>query len=460
MSKAQAYFAGLKDKKVAVVGIGVSNTPLIQLLVKKGAKVTACDRNTPEKLGDIYHQLVDMGVEVFAGEDYLDHFDHEIIFKTPGLRCDVPQLVKAKEAGATLTSEMEVFFELCPCPIFGVTGSDGKTTTTSIICEMLKAQGYTCHIGGNIGKPLLPEVETMKETDVAVVELSSFQLHTMTHSPKVAVITNVAPNHLDWHTGMEEYIEAKKHLMAYQSAEDRVVLNLENDITRDFMKDAKGQCLAFSSKQKVQQGFYLRGEEIVCAMEGKETPVMNIHDIRIVGMHNVENYMAAMSAVYGYVDVDNMITVAKTFAGVEHRIEFVREVKGVKYYNDSIASSPTRTLAGLHAFTKKVILIAGGYDKKIPFDGLGEEIPSHVKVLILTGATSQKIKEAVLKAKDYEEGKPVIIECANMDEAVAAAAKVAQEGDVVTLSPACAAFDAFKNFAVRGRYYKELVNRL
>lgn len=459
MNNVQAFYDKIKEKRIAVVGVGVSNTPVIELLVRHGAKVTACDKKTPEELGETYTRLSALGVTFVTGPDYLDHFDHDIIFKTPGLRYDVPQLVEAAKKGTEITSEMEVFFELCPCPIFGVTGSDGKTTTTSIICEMLRAQGLTCHVGGNIGKPLLPEIESIQEKDVAVVELSSFQLHTMQCSPHVAVITNVAPNHLDWHTGMEEYVQAKRHLMAHQKPGDRVVLNAENDITRSFVADAKGECLTFSSKKPVQQGLYLDGETIVSNVGDEKREIMNIHDIRIVGMHNVENYMAAMAAVWGYVDVERMVEVAKTFAGVEHRIEFVRELDGVKYYNDSIASSPTRTIAGLHAFPQKVILIAGGYDKKIPFDELGKEMIDHVKLLILTGATSDKIEQSLKNAPGYA-GQPPILRCANMDEAVATARREAKSGDIVTLSPACAAFDAFPNFAVRGRYYKELVSKL
>lgn len=460
MDKIQAFYEHIQGKRIAVVGVGVSNTPLIQMLAAHGARVTACDKKSPEQLGETYTKLRELGVEFITGPEYLSHLDQEIIFKTPGLRRDVPQLAEAEKRGAVITSEMEVFFELCPCPIFGVSGSDGKTTTTSIICEMLKAQGYTCHLGGNIGRPLLPDIDSIRKEDVCVVELSSFQLHTMKKSPHVAVITNVTPNHLDWHTDMAEYIEAKANLMAHQTADDRVVLNLENQVTRDFMERAKGQCLAFSSKQEVEQGYFLRGSSIIRRMEGQEQMVMDMQDIRIVGMHNVENYMAAMAAVDGYVDRDKMVEVAKTFAGVEHRIEFVRELDGVKYYNDSIASSPTRTIAGLHAFRQKVILIAGGYDKKIPFDVLGPEVVSHVKALVLTGATSGKIRAAVEAAPGYDPAALPILQCKDMAEAVNAARAAARPGDVVTLSPACASFDAYPNFMERGWKFKALVNEL
>ncbi|MGI6031734.1 MAG: UDP-N-acetylmuramoyl-L-alanine--D-glutamate ligase [Eubacteriales bacterium] len=460
MDAVQAFYNQIQGKTIAVVGVGVSNTPLIRLLVTHGAKVTACDKKSPQQLGEIYEELSGLGVTFHTGEGYLDHLDQEIIFKTPGLRRDVPQLLEAERRGAEITSEMEVFFQLCPCPIVAVSGSDGKTTTTSIIYEMLKQQGFTCHLGGNIGRPLLPEIESIRPQDMCVVELSSFQLHTMKQSPHVAVVTNVTPNHLDWHTDMAEYIAAKETLLAHQGKEDRAVCNADNPVTADFLRRAKGEALAFSSHGEVQKGYFLRGREIIRRMDGQDEPVMDIGEIRIVGMHNVENYMAAMAAVDGLVSRENMVEVARNFAGVEHRIEFVRELEGVRYYNDSIASSPTRTIAGLHAFQQKVILIAGGYDKKIPFDVLGPEIVDHVKTLVLTGATSEKIRAAVENAAGYQPGQPAILQCNGMEEAVAAARKCAQPGDVVTLSPACASFDAYPNFMERGWKFKELVRQL
>ncbi len=458
MNKAFNFFEDIKGKNIDVVGVGVSNLPLIELLTKKGATVCAYDKKTTDQLGENYEKLKELNVSFVGGDSYLDHLNGDIIFKTPGMRHDLPQLEEARARGAVVTSEMEVFFKICPCKIIAITGSDGKTTTTSIIYEMLKKEGYTCHLGGNIGAPLLPIIDEIEEGDIAVLELSSFQLHTMKNSPDVAVITNITPNHLDMHKSMAEYIDAKANIIRYQTTKNRAVFNLDNQITAKMSGDAKGEVLTFSTKHRVENGFYFEGGKIVCGLNGKT--IMDTSDIKIVGMHNVENYMAAMCALYKMVSPQNMVAVAKEFAGVEHRIEFVRELNGVKYYNDSIASSPTRTVAGLTAFNKKVILIAGGYDKKIPFDDFAPDVVKKVKTLILTGHTAQKIEDAVKGCKDYSEGTPKIIRCETLKDGVMAAYREGVEGDIVTLSPACASFDAFKDFMERGKIFKSFVRDL
>ncbi len=446
------YKKYLKDKKISVIGVGVSNIPLIGFLVRGGAIVTAHDKKDDVALGNAYTELASLGVNFVLGEDYLKNIPEgtEIIFKTPGLRGDVPELVAAREKGIEVTSEMELFFELCPCDIIAVTGSDGKTTTTTLIGEMLKAEGYVCHIGGNIGKPLVAELENMKETDKAVLELSSFQLFSMKKSPKVAVVTNVTPNHLDWHRDYAEYIESKKNIMKYQDESCVLVTNSANDITKKMGEEAKGEWRCFSSK-----GDALIHLEDGCIFFGDEM-IIKAEDIKIPGLHNVENYMAAIGATRDYVSVATVEKVAKNFGGVAHRIEFVRELDGVKYYNDSIASSPARTTAGLNAFDRQVILIAGGYDKKIPFDEFGEVVNKHVKKLVLVGVTSDKIETAVKNAKNYD-GLPIYRET-EFEAAVNTARKCAEKGDIVILSPACASFDLFKNFEVRGDTFKEIVN--
>ena len=450
------YFARLRGKRVAVLGIGVSNRPLIRMLLACGANVTACDKTPREKLDDEVLTLEAQGAKLCVGEDYLDHLGADVIFRTPGMRPDLPQIAAQTARGAQLTSEMEAFFEVCPCTVIAVTGSDGKTTTTTLIAKILEHAGKRVWVGGNIGAPLLPRAAQMQQDDFAVVELSSFQLMTMTRSAHVAVVTNLAPNHLDMHHGMEEYIQAKKNVFLHQNAGDKVVLNLDNDITRSFAPEARGCAAFFSRRETVENGVYLK--EGVIYRGGKK--IMDAADIKIPGVHNIENYMAAACAVEGYASDADIDAVARSFGGVEHRIELVRELNGVRYYNDSIASSPTRTIAGLHSFTQPVILIAGGYDKHIPFDVLGPEICAHVKTLILCGATADKIRAAVTAAPEYEEGKPNILDAENLAQAVVFAQKSAEPGDVVTLSPACAAFDQFKNFMVRGQTYKKLVNEL
>ena len=453
-SEFRNYISG---KKVAVVGIGVSNIPLINFLLKLGAEVTGFDRKTKEQLGHVAIDFENKGVALELGDGYLDKLTgFEVVFKSPSMRIDSEALVKAKNEGAYITSEMEEFVRYTKGKIYAVTGSDGKTTTTTIISKLLKEQGYKTWVGGNIGKPLFSEIENIKDEDKVVLELSSFQLMTMTDQIDVAVCTNLAPNHLDMHKDMQEYIDSKKNIFLYQNPDDILVVNRENEITYGFEKEAKGIVREFSSKRKIENGAYY--EDGVLYLEGKE--VCRKEDIVIKGMHNVENYLAAFIATKDEVSIDVMKKVAMSFTGVEHRCEFIRELDGVKYYNDSIASSPTRTLAGLKAFDKKVILIAGGYDKHIPFEPLANEGYPYIKELVLVGATSDKI-QAVFKKLEDEKGIKVDIKRANtLEEAVDICRKIAKDGDVVTLSPACAAFDMFDNFMVRGNTFKKIVNSL
>ena len=454
------FFSQIKGKRIAMCGIGISNTPLIMNFLKQGARVIACDRRERIQVGELADRLEAAGAELKLGEDYLDNLEVDIIFRTPGMNFHLEELERARKRGIAVTSEMEVFFDLCPATIFAVTGSDGKTTTTTLIAKMLETEGKTVHIGGNIGNPLLPEIENIKSEDFVVVELSSFQLISMRKSPDVAVVTNVSPNHLDVHKDMDEYVEAKKNILLHQNAFSRTVLNRDDPITEGFRKDVRGQSLGFSMNRRLHNGAWLDDEgDLHMAYRGVDVPVINRKEIAVIGDHNVSNYLAAITAVWGYVGVDSICKVAREFGGVEHRIELVRELDGVKYYNDSIASSPTRTIAGLKAFDDKVILIAGGYDKHIPFEPLAPYITEKVKKLFLCGATAEKIEKCVRDYKDYK-GEPEIVRCENLDEAVRLAHKTAQSGDIVTLSPACASFDAFPNFVARGNYYKDLVNKL
>ena len=453
----QQFFRYLKGRTVAFCGVGRTHMPLIKLFQEKGAVVTVRDQRPLEKLGENGEILRFLGVELRLGEDYLQDLNEDIIFRTPGMRYHLPQLEEARARGCAVTSELELFFRLCPCKIYGVTGSDGKTTTTSIIAEFLKAQGRTVHLGGNIGKPLLPEIESIAPEDVAVVELSSFQLISMRESPDVAVVTNLSPNHLDVHKDMQEYIDAKKNILLHQGALSRTVLNAGNEITAGFAPEVRGDCWMFRRGAPVERGVWCDGENIY--VHGEK--LLEVSQIKIPGWHNVENYMAAIAAVWGDVEPQTIRHVAETFAGVEHRAEFVRELGGVKYYNDSIATSPTRVISGmLSLFPQKILMIAGGYDKHIPFEPLGPAVCEKVKTLILLGSTAQKIQDAVMAAPQYREGCPEILRVETMEEAVAAAAAHAQPGDIVSLSPACAAFDLYPNCEVRGRHFKEIVNKL
>ncbi len=446
------YFTSLQGKKTAVLGLGVSNRPLVRLLLEYGCDVVGCDRTPREKLDQEVLELEKAGCRLHVGDDYLEGVEADIVFRTPGMHPGNPAIRALAEKGAKVTSEMEVFFQVCPCNLLAVTGSDGKTTTTTLIAEMLKASGKTVWLGGNIGTPLLPLVRQMKKTDYAVVELSSFQLMDMTRSPQRALITNLAPNHLDVHKDMEEYVEAKKNIFRFQDKDGLLILNKDNPITASFR--GNGQTKFFSRQGTAH---VCLKDNVICQYWQEVLPVK---DILIPGVHNIENYMAAIAMVEGLVSDEVICQVAKTFGGVEHRIELVRIKDGVRFYNDSIASSPSRTIAGLRSFDEKVILIAGGYDKHIPYDVLGPEICAHVKKLFLGGATGEKIRAAVESCPDYEPEKLEIVDCGTFESAVRAAAAAAVEGDVVLMSPASAAFDQFKNFMVRGEFYKKLVKEL
>lgn len=460
-SNIERFFDSIKGKKVCFVGIGTSNLPLIEMFARKGAVVSACDRKSFDELGENGIKAKEAGADLILGENYLDNIETDILFRSPGTPFYKPELEALKKKGVVVTSEMEVFFDLCPCKIIAVTGSDGKTTTTSIIAEMLKAQGKTVHLGGNIGTPLLPIIENINADDYAVVELSSFQLISMRKSPDVAVVTNLAPNHLDIHKDMDEYIESKKNIVLHQNAFSKAVVNLDNEISHSFSADVRGQLVKFSRRNNVVNGAYLKGTTVVYNNYGAATEIMDINDIKIPGMHNVENYLAAISAVWEIVDVDTIVKVAKEFGGVAHRAEFVRELDGVKYYNDSIASSPTRTASGtLSLYDEKIIIIAGGYDKHIPYEPLAPVICDKVKVLILLGDTAPKIETAVKNAENYSKNNPVIINVNNMEEAVEVARKNAVNGDIVSLSPASASFGLYKNFEERGNHFKDIVNEL
>ena len=456
MNKLDEFKYNVAGKNITVIGIGISNLPLIKYLVSLGANVTACDRRSAEDLGENYTELEKLGVKFNLGDGYLNNLSGDMIFKTPGMRYDVPELLKAKENGSIVTSEMEVFFEVCPSHIIAVTGSDGKTTTTTLIHKMMTDAGYKTWLGGNIGNPLLTDTEKMKENDWVILELSSFQLHTMRKSPEIAVITNISPNHLDMHKDYKEYIDAKKNIMLYQNEGDTLILNADNQVTADIGKSANGAVKYFSRNGMAD--VYLDGNIIKRGI----VEILNIKDIKIPGMHNVENYMAAIAAVSGLVSKEVIVNVAKTFGGVEHRIELVRTLDGVKYYNSSIDSSPNRTINTLRVFPNKVIMIAGGKDKGIPYDEIGPALAEHVKVLILIGATSDKIQEALdAEINKTGNGKDIeVIRATSYENAVNTARSKAHDGDVVLLSPASTSFDMFRNFEERGNLFKKIVNEL
>lgn len=461
--KLEQFKKDIAGKRVAVLGIGISNTPLIRYLAKTGTRITAFDISEADEIGQSLEAFKGLDVDFSLGKDYLSNLKgFDVIFKTPKVRFDIPELIAEKERGAVITSEMEVFCELCPAKMIAVTGSDGKTTTTTLIYKMLVEQGYNCWLGGNIGTPLLDRLDEIKETDMVVLELSSFQLHTMKNRLNTSVVTNVSPNHLDVHSSMEEYIDAKKNIFRFQNENDTLILNYENEITRSFAVEARGKVVYFSRTKPLEEGMVIEDGMLMYKRDGIRLPVTSTESIQLPGEHNIENYLAAAAAVIDLVRPEAVAKVASTFRGVEHRIEFVREADGVSFFNDSIGSSPTRSIASIRSFKHKVILIAGGYDKHIPYDEMGETLTERVKALILIGQTAPLI-EKVLRNETARSGKGKdipVINCSTLEEAVSSAFKSAEKGDIVLLSPASASFDMFKNFEERGLAFKKIVNGL
>ncbi len=450
------YILSLRNKKITVIGAGISNRPLIKMLCENDMDVTVCDRSDT-----LHPELEGLALTAELGPDYLENLSADIIFRTPGLHPEAPALRRAREQGSIVTSEMEVFLNLCPCRVIAVTGSDGKTTTTTLIAELLKAAGYRVHLGGNIGMPLLCKTDEILPEDVAVLELSSFQLHSMNCAPDVAVITNISPNHLDVHPDYQDYIDAKKQIYRHQRCDGKLILNADNVVTASCAPEAKGTVSFFSRQSALKSGVCLDEEgNIVFCKDGLMQPILPATEIRIPGVHNIENMMAAFAATENLVSPEIMRQVARNFSGVAHRLEPVRVLRGVTFINDSIASSPSRTMAGLECFENKLILIAGGKDKGVSFDDLGEVICRHVKSLYLTGLTAEKIRQSTLCAPNYKDGAPAIHVIGDFKEAVEAAAAEAKEGDIVLLSPASTSFDRFKNFEERGNTFRKIVEEL
>ena len=469
--KVKEYIASLRGKKIAFVGMGVANAPSALFLARHGLQVYACDSRDESYIGKkTCEELRACGVQFSLGKDYLHILpEMDIVFRSNGiLPFQNPWIGECIERGQTVTSEMEEFFHYCSAKIIGITGSNGKTTTTTLIYEMLKKAGYSAVIGGNIGKAMLPYLEDLTPSDYAVCELSSFQLLTMgnlVHQPDIAVVTNIESTHLDHHISLDEYVDAKRNVLIYQSPSQRTVLNADCDysighrVYHDMRYDVRGQLAEFSLEKPVNTGAYLDdNDNIVYAEDGTVTQIMPASDIRLPGRHNIANYCTAIAAVWGLVQPEQIREVARTFGGVEHRIEFVREVDGVKYYNDSIATSPSRVISGVRAFNQKIIAIQGGSDKGNDLSVMVPDLLTHVKILILNGATADKIEQAVLAAPDYDPDQLQIIKVKDLAQAVEAARKAAQPGDIVSLCPACPAFDQFKTFEYRGREFKRLVN--
>lgn len=452
----------IKYRKVAIIGLGVSNLPLIDYLYNQKANVTIFDEREQSKISEeIIDKINNYKFQYNFGKDCLQKLkDFAVIFRSPSCLPTRKELQEEADRGAVVTTEVELLMQMCPAKIIGVTGSDGKTTTTSLINAILKEAGYTTFLGGNIGTPLFTKLKDITPKDILVLELSSFQLMGMKISPNIAVITNITPNHLNIHKDYEEYIESKKNIFKYQDENGILVLNYDNKITRDCAKEAKGKVIFFSSKTKLANGYIVDEDVIKECDEEVRKHIINTDEIILRGNHNCQNIATAIAATKSLVDTETMIKAIKKFKPVEHRIELVKEIDGVKWYNDSASSSPSRTLSGLNAFKEDIVLIAGGYDKNLDYEPLAKPIVDKVKTLILIGQTSGKIYEAVKKELEKENKKLDIYMCEKLEDTINIARKNAGKGNVVLFSPASASFDMFKDFADRGNQFKNLVKEL
>lgn len=460
--KLQEFEAYIKGKKVAIIGLGVSNIPLLDYLYKLSAQVSIFDKREKDALDkQAQNKIEQYNFTLYSGKNSLEFLKgFDIIFRSPSCRPDTPEVAQEVERGAILTSEIEMLMHTCPGMVIGITGSDGKTTTTNLIYQILKEKGYNCYLGGNVGIPLFTKVGEMLPEDIVVLELSSFQLMNMQISPHISVITNISPNHLDIHKSYEEYIDAKKNIFKYQNENDILVLNYDNEITKNMKPEAKGKVIYFSKSVKLENGIIYDNGIIKSCQDNIRRHIINIEDVILRGMHNYENICTAIAATSSLVEPEIQIQAIKKFKGVEHRIEFVREINGVKWYNDSIGTSPTRTIAGLNAFDEKIVLIAGGYDKHLDYTPIAKPIIENVSSLILMGATANKIEEAVKKELIAQNKQMPIYHCNTLKETVQKANEIAKPSEIVLFSPASASFDLFKNFEDRGNQFKELVKEI
>ena len=465
-TKLEEFNNYLRGRKVAVIGLGVSNIPLIDYLHDLKSEVTFFDGREIDDIDkSIVDKIVNYGMSFSFGKGYLDKLvGFDIIFRSPSCLPTVPELVEEAKRGAIITTEIEMVLELCPCLVIGITGSDGKTTTTTLVSEIIKADGKTCHLGGNIGTPLFTKIDQMLPEDIVVLELSSFQLMNMKISPKISIITNITPNHLNVHADMEEYVEAKKNIFKHQDEDGLLILNYDNEITRKCAEEAKGKVVFFSSKNRLNNGYIVDTEDgkIKVSENGLRRHVFNTKNMKLRGVHNFENASCAIIATKDLVKKESIDQVLTEFKGVEHRLELVKETtERVKWYNDSVSSSPTRTMAGLNAFTfKNIILIAGGYDKNLDYTVLAKPILENCKAAILLGQTADKIENALNDELKKSGQEFPIYRCSSLKETVEKADEISIKGDIVLFSPASASFDMFKNFEERGKKFKEIVNNL
>lgn len=459
--KLENFEKELKNKKVAVIGLGVSNIPLLDYLYQKQADVSVFDDREESTLNkDILDKIKQYRFKSYLGKGNLENLKgFDLIFRSPSCLPTKTELLAESNRGAIVTTEIEQLMKLAPCKIIGITGSDGKTTTTTLTAEVLKNAGYTVYKGGNIGIPLFTKLNEIKPEDIIVLELSSFQLMNMEISPDIAAITNITPNHLNIHKDYQEYIEAKKNIFKYQNDNGILVLNADNEITNSCKNEAHGKVTMFSSKQKLENGFIVDTDGIIKECdEGIRRHIFNTKDLKLKGMHNFQNACTVLALTKGLVDTDEAAETIKKFTGVNHRQEYIRTVDGVEWYNDSASTSPTRGISAINAFKdREIVLIAGGADKNLDYTPIGKPIVDNVNSLILIGQTANKIYEAVKTELEHQQKNIDIHMCETFEQSMKLAKRIAKPGQIVLFSPASTSFDMFKDMYDRGNQFKEMV---
>ncbi|MBU0704140.1 MAG: UDP-N-acetylmuramoyl-L-alanine--D-glutamate ligase [Chloroflexi bacterium] len=455
----------IRNSHVVILGLARQGTALARFLVRAGAEVTISDLRAEEELSDSLAELAGLPVRYVLGEHPLSLLDRaDLLCLSGGGPLDAPIVVEAQRRDIPLSNDAQLFLERCPAPVIGITGSAGKTTTTALVGEMCRAAGFRTWVGGNIGNPLIADLNEIKPDDRVVMELSSFQLEIMRTSPHIAAVLNITPNHLDRHGTMEAYIEAKRNVVAHQKSDDFALLGYDDANARALALETAAQLLWFSGGAEVDEGAFRTNGELTLRMGGEDRVICQTSEVRLRGRHNLLNVLAAcaLAGVSG-VDLEAMRQVATTFTGVEHRLELVRELNGACWYDDSIATAPERSLAALRSFEEPIVLLAGGRDKKLPWDEFARETVQRVRQLVTFGEAGPMIARVVEQAagsRRQEAKLERITQVKTMEEAVEAAARLAQPGDVVLLSPGGTSFDAFRDFAERGDRFKQLVQEL
>lgn len=458
--KLEKFEEYIKNKKIAVIGVGVSNIPLIDYLFEKKAKVTIFDDREEEKISkDIFDKIKKYKFDYYFGKRNLDNLHgFEVIFRSPSCLPTKPELVREKERGAVVTTEIEQLIKMAPCKVIGITGSDGKTTTTTLTAKILEDGGYNVYLGGNIGIPLFTKLKEIKPEDIIVLELSSFQLMDMEVSPDISAITNITPNHLNVHKDYQEYIDAKKNIYKHQKSTGILVLNADNELTNSCQNDANGDVILFSSKQRLDYGYIVEDGIIKECNDGIRRHLISQDEIKLKGIHNLQNICTALALTKDLVNTEKALNTIKEFSGVKHRLELVRVFNGVEWYNDSASTSPTRGISALNSFNKEIVLIAGGADKNLDYTPLGIKIVEKVKSLILIGQTASKIYEAVKIEEEKQNKKVDIHMCETFKQSLELAKRIAKPGQIVLFSPASTSFDMFKDMYDRGDKFRKEVN--